>query len=77
MAEKGKVVIDISSLLQESGATPLDLARYGIAPSTAYKIAHGKAQGIYLDVLEKICDFFTDRLGRRITPGDIVLYKLD
>lgn len=71
----GKVKLDISTLLKESGATGIDLVRYGIAPQTAYRIAHGKSKGITFEVLEKLCDFFTERVGRPICPGDIVTYE--
>lgn len=66
--------VNLRALLDEAGVNSMDLVRSGIAPATAYNLVHNRTAGITFDVLEKVCDFFTKRLGRPITPGDVLLY---
>ncbi len=68
------IVINVASLLQEAGRTPMDLTSFGIAQATAYRLAHGEGSAITFEVLRQLCDYFSERLGRPVGPGDILLY---
>ena len=73
----GKITIQLNELFEEAGVNPMDLTRHGIAQGTAYNLAQGRSKGIRFDVLEKVCSFFTQELGRPIGPGDILKYEDD
>jgi len=70
----GKINYRVKELLIESGANPMDLARAGISPTTAYNLRDGKGRGIENPTMIVLCDFFTARLKRRVDPGDILVY---
>ncbi len=73
----GEIKVMVGELLKEGGAIPMDLTRFGLAQMTAYKLAAGEGEGISYDVLIKVCDFLTEKLGRPIDPGDVLKYKRD
>lgn len=64
----------VSKLMKEAGVTSMDLVRAGMAQGTAYGLAKDHIRMIHIDTLEKLCDFFTTRLGRLVTPNDILDY---
>jgi hypothetical protein len=64
----------VKELMQESGSTPMDLIRFGMAQGTAYGVARNKIHMIHERTLDMLCDFFTERLGREVNPGDILYY---
>lgn len=68
------IVINVARLLEEAGENPMDLTRFGIAQATAYRLAHDEGRGITFEVLKRLCDYFTERLGRPVGPGDILTY---
>lgn len=71
----GKIKLNVSALLEQAEANPMDLIRYGLAHATAYRIARGEGDGIQFDTLAVLCDFFTEKLNRQINPGDILVYQ--
>lgn len=72
----GMVTVNIQPLLTEAGLKPVKfMEETRLAPRTAYTLAHGEGRGITFEVLARLCEFFTDRLGRPIGPGDILVYK--
>jgi DNA-binding Xre family transcriptional regulator len=70
----GTIELRVESLLVEAEATPIDLARAGISPTTAYNLRNGKGGAISYATLVTLCDFFSSRLGRQVDPGDILFY---
>ena len=64
----GSVKLDISPLLAETGAKPVDLIHAGISQVTAYRIYHGRAEAITFVTLQKLCDLIVTgkRLALRI-----------
>jgi len=78
MPPHGKIKHNVKALLEEAGANPMDLSRYGLAVNTAYRFARGEvATGITFDALVLLCSFFTERLGRPVGVGDILVYSPD
>lgn len=71
----GRIAVSISKLFEESKTNPMDLTRYGLAQATAYRLARGEGDGIQFDTLAMICDFFSEKLGREITPNDVLRYQ--
>lgn len=72
-----KIGLNVAALLEEANATPMDLIRYGLAYATAYRIARGEGDGIQFDTLTLLCGFFSEKLGRKVLPNDILIYKTD
>ena len=68
-----KIEMRVEQLMQESGATPMDLVRFGMAQGSAYNLLHRRISRIDLDTLVNLCNFFTMRLGRKVYPGDIIV----
>ena len=66
-------VLHVRELMEEAGAIPMDLIRYGMAQGTAYSFSKNKVRRIDLDTIDLLCDFFTEKLGREIAPGDIMI----
>lgn len=73
----GRIALSLTKLFEESNTNPMDLTRYGLAQATAYRLARGEGDGIQFDTLAMICDFFSEKLGRDITPNDILTYQRD
>jgi len=72
----GTIKHRVSALLEEAHANGMDLTRYGLAQATAYRFARGEmATGIDFSVLAVLCAFFSERLGRPIGVGDILVYE--
>jgi len=71
----GKITLNVTALLLEANATPMDLIRFGLAYATAYRIARGEGDGIQFETLALLCDFFTEKLQRVVTPGEILVYQ--
>jgi hypothetical protein len=76
---KGKITSNIPALMQEANINQIDLSRETrLAPGTIGYLSHGIiGKSIYTAVLEKLCVFFTERLGRPIGPGDVLIYDRD
>lgn len=67
----------VRELMQEAGATAMDLVRHGMAQGTAYNLSRNKISRIDNKTLALLCDFFTTRLNRRVCPGDIITCNWD
>lgn len=73
----GKVRINTASLMTETQTAPMDLVRAGFSTGMAYKLAAGRSRQISLDMLARLCDFFSARSGRIVGPGEILIYTPD
>ncbi len=69
----GKIEMRVQVLMQETGTTPMDLVRFGLSPTTAYKLREGRMKAISFEVLATVCAFFA-HVGRPVDPGDILFY---
>lgn len=67
-----KVEFHVRQLLEEANAKSIDLVRFGMSQGTAYNLTRERVKMIDLDTLALLCSFLSERLGRRITPGDIL-----
>lgn len=73
---RGTVEVDIRPLLAETGATAMDLTRYGLAQGTAYKLTRGRTSRVQLSVVAILLDFFNERITeRKIVLADILHYS--
>lgn len=68
----------VKELMSEAQATPMDLIRFGMAQGTAYGVAKNRIEMIHVrKTLNMLCEFFTEKLGRIVDPGDILYYTPD
>lgn len=73
----GTVTLNINHLMEETSTTPMDLVRYGISPGAAYYLRRDKPRQISFDMLATLCDFFSEKTGRIVSPGEILSYEPD
>lgn len=71
----GKIKINVYALLRQTNTTPMDLVRHGISYATAYRLARGQGDGIEFSTLAALCDYFSNRMGRTVLPGEILIYE--
>ena len=70
----GRVRNRVPQLLKEAKADQMALVREaGVAISTAYRLADPEedVRGVQFATIEKLCEFFSKRLRRKITPEDL------
>lgn len=73
-----KVTVNIQPLMDEAGINQIDLSRETrLAVGTVSALARGLSKGIQFQVLARLCDFFTVRLGRPVRPADILFYRVE
>lgn len=62
----------VPELLKEAGCTPVALVYAGISTGVAYRWGGDNVERYDADVIDKLCAFFTRKLGRFIDVGDVL-----
>ena len=65
----------VPSLLVESNAKPMDLVRAGLSVGVAYRWANNEISRVDFDVVSMLCRYFSDRLQRPVSVGDVLVYE--
>lgn len=71
----GRVQNRVPDLMKEAGVGIMDLVRNaGLAVSTAYRLGDQNHQikGIRYSTVKMLCKYFSEQLGREITPDDLM-----
>ena len=71
----GRALNRVPDLMEEAEVDAMDLVRgANLSINTAYRLANRNKniKGVQYETVQLLCDFFTKKLGRSVTPDDLM-----